>query len=384
MREVFIIGVGSTDYGVLPYTAVELASQASIEAMRDAGVKAKEIEALYVGACQASYGNTQLHIAPIIATDLGIANIACTRIESACVTGGIAFREAYIAVAGGFYDMVLVAATESVSKMSTPRATEQFAVGGDYLYEARAGVTFPAFFALAAQDHIRRYKTTKVQMAQVAVKNHRNAMSNPHAQFRKEISLDKVMKSFVVAEPLRFLDCCPFSDGAAAAVLVSEKFMERVKKPIKIIGSGQAADYAIFHERESLSTMLSTVRAAEQAHKQAGIKPGDVDFAEVHDCFTIAEIMASEDLGFFKKGEGGPAAEAGETAIGGKIPINPSGGLKAKGHPVGATGVGQIYELVMQLRGEAEGRQVKDAEIGLAHNSGGSGATCTVHILRRV
>lgn len=386
MRDVVVLGVGSTRYGRLDDTVVELASQASVAAMKDAGVEPKEIQALFLGNCQGAYGATQLHMSPIVATDLGIPNIPTVRVETACSTAGSAFRLAYMAIAGGFYDLVLATGTESVTKMSTPRSTEQFAVGADCLYEASSGATFPGFYAQIASVHMHKYGTTPEQLASIAVKNHKNAMANPLAQFRRTITLEQALNSPMVADPLRLFDCCPFSDGASAAILASSDLASRVKKPILIMGSGQNSDYMSTRDRKDPSRILAAELAVQEAYKQAKITPKDVDFAEVHDCFTIAEVIATEDLGFFKRGEAAAAAAEGKTAFDGEIPVNASGGLKAKGHPVGATGLGQIYEVVRQLRGEAEEskRQIRDAETGLTHNVGANGATAVVHIFRRL
>ncbi|MFH1003021.1 MAG: thiolase domain-containing protein [Chloroflexota bacterium] len=386
MRDVVILGVGTTRYGVFDDTAAELGAEAAVAAMKDAGVAPQEIQALFLGNCQGAYGATQLHMSPVIASDLGIPNIPSVRMETACSSGGVTFRMAYMAVAGGFYDLALVVGAESVMRMSTPRATEQFAAGSDYLYEASSGGTFPGFYGMIASAHINKYGTSLEHLAAIAVKNHRNAMMNPTAQFRKELTMEKAMCAFVVADPLRLFDCCPFSDGATAAIIASREMASRVAKPILIAGSGHNSDYIASHDREDPTRILAAELAAKEAYKQAGITAKDVDFAEVHDCFTIAEVIATEDLGFFPRGEAAAAAAEGRTALNGERPINASGGLKAKGHPVAATGIGQIYEVVKQLRGEAQesGRQIKKAGIGLAHNVGASGATASVHILRRL
>lgn len=272
-----------------------------------------------------------------------------------------------------------------MSEVPTEEATSILGSAGDYEWEAFNGATFPALYALIARRHMHEFGTTEEQLAMVAVKNHENACLNPNAQFHKRVTVDEVLASPIVASPLKLLDCSPLSDGAAAVVLASEEKVRelRVDTPVWIAASAQASDTLALHDRESLTSLLATRKAAELAYKQSGLSSRDIDIAEVHDCFTIAEILAIEDLGFFKKGEGGEATEEGETARNAKISVNTSGGLKACGHPVGATGVKQIVELVLQLRGEAGKRQVSKAEVGLAHNVGGSGATCVVHILTR-
>jgi len=278
-----------------------------------------------------------------------------------------------------------VGGVEKMTDVLTEEAASILGLAGDYEWEVFKGATFPTLYALMARRHMHEYGTTEEQLAMVAVKNHENAVLNPFAQFRKRISVEDVLASPVIASPLKLLDCSPLSDGAAAVVLASEEKVRELKidTPVWIRASAQASDTLALHDRKDLTTLLATRVAAEQAYKQAKVEPKDIDVAEVHDCFTIAEILAIEDLGFFKKGEGGKAVEEGQTARNAKISVNTSGGLKACGHPVGATGVKQIVELTLQLRGDAGERQVTRAELGLAHNVGGSGATCVVHILSR-
>ena len=231
---------------------------------------------------------------------------------------------------------------------------------------------------------MHEFGTTIEQLGMVSVKNHNNSVVNPRARFRNKVTLDEVMNSRLIADPLKLYDCCPISDGAAAAVLCPTEIARQfTDKPIEIVGSAQTLGYATMYEMESLTTIEATVCAAKQAYEMAGLRPEDINVAELHDCFTMAEIGDSEDLGFFEKGKGGPAVEEGLTQVDGKIAINPSGGLLSKGHPVGATGLGQIYEVAKQLRGEHE-NQVRDAEIGLTHNLGATGQVCTIHILRRI
>ncbi|HDM67173.1 MAG TPA: thiolase domain-containing protein, partial [Thermoplasmatales archaeon] len=281
--------------------------------------------------------------------------------------------------------IVVVGGIEKMNDVSGVSATETLATAADQEWEAFFGATFPALYAMIATRHMHDYGTTKEQLAQVAVKNHANGAKNPYAQYQFEVTVEQVLSAAPVAHPLGLLDCSPVSDGAAAVVLCAlEKAKQYTDKIIKIIGSGQASDTLPLHARRDITTLDATVYAARMAYKQANLSPKDIDVAEVHDCFTIAEICAIEDLGFVEKGKGGKAVEEGLTILDGEIPVNPSGGLKAKGHPVGATGVAQVVEIVEQLRGEADRRQVKDARIGLAHNVGGSGATCVVHILEAI
>jgi acetyl-CoA C-acetyltransferase len=279
-------------------------------------------------------------------------------------------------------DIVVVGGIEKMNDVGGSEATEILATASDQEWEAFFGATFPGIYAMIATRHMYEYGTTKEQLAQVAVKNHANGAFNPYAQYQSPISLESVMKATMVAYPLGLMDCSPVSDGAASLVLcAAEKAKKYTDRPVKIIGSGQASDTLALHGRRDICTLDATVYAAKMAYKHANLTPKDIDFAEVHDCFTIAEICAIEDLGFVKKGDGGKAIDNKITTLDGSLPINTSGGLKAKGHPVGATGVAQIVELTMQLRGEAGKRQVKDAKIGLAHNVGGSGATCVIHIM---
>jgi acetyl-CoA C-acetyltransferase len=309
-------------------------------------------------------------------------HIPSIRVESACASGGLAIRQGYFSVASGMNDIVVVGVVEKMTDVVGTEATDILATGLDQEWEAFFGATFSGEYAMIATRHMYDYKTTREQIAQVAVKNHANGALNPYSQFKRPITLEQVIKAPIAAYPLGMLDCSPVSDGAAAVILCNaEKAKNYTDKPVKIIGSGQASDTLSLHGRDNICTFESTKYAANMAYKQARIKPNDIDVAEVHDCFTIAEILAIEDLGFVSKGEGGKAIDEKITTLDGKIPVNTSGGLKAKGHPVGATGVSQIAEIVMQLRGDADKRQIKDAKIGLAHNVGAGGASCIVHIL---
>jgi len=325
----------------------------------------------------------QEHLASLLADYLGVTPIPATRVESACASGGLAFRMGFIEVASGISDIVLVSGVEKMTDVSGEGATYALATAADQEYEAYHGITFPGLYAMIARGHMHRYGTTRRQLAQVAVKNHKHGSMNPLAQFPFEITVEDVMNSVMVADPLRILDCSPITDGAAGAILCPVEMAKKIAtKPIvKIIGSGHATDAIALHSREDLTRLRATERAAEAAYKMAGVTPEDIDLAEVHDCFTIAEICVIEALGFVERGKGGAATESGMTALGGKIPINTSGGLKAKGHPVGATGVAQVVEVVKQLRGEAGQRQVPNARIGLTQNMGGSGGSAVVHIL---
>lgn len=380
MRDVIVIGVGMTKFGELWNRSMrDIYVEAALSAIEDAGVD--HIDSMYVGAMSSGLFVQQEHLGAVMADYLGMNPVPATRVESACASGGAAFRQAYLEVASGASDIVLAGGVEKMTDGAD--VTEVLATAADQEYESFHGITFPGLYAMIANAHMHKFKTTREQLAQVAVKNHHNGAMNPNAQFQSEVTAETVMKSTMVADPLRLLDCSPVSDGGAAVIVASLDVAKKLKKhPIRVKASAQASDTIALHNRRDLTTLNAVTNAAERAYRIAGIKPADVDFAEVHDCFTIAEIVVSEDLGFFEKGCGGKAVAEGKTAIdGGIIPINTSGGLKSKGHPVGATGVAQIIELYEQLTERAGGRQVKDARMGLAQNMGGSGASCVIHIL---
>ena len=385
MQKVAIIGVGMTDFGELWDKSLrDLTVQAGLEAIRDSGLPGEEIDALYAGCMSSGIFIQQEHIASILADYCGLTPKAATRVEGACASGGIALRQAIMAVASGMYDFVVAGGVEKMTDILTEQTTMALACAADREWEAFQGVTFPGLYAMLARRHMFEFGTTDEQLSQVAVKNHENGAKNPHAQYRRPVTLKQVMNSSLIADPIRLLHCSPISDGAAAVVVASEeKAKEAESDPIWVLGTGQASDTIALHDRREITTMDATVAAGREAFKMAGLTPDDIDLAEVHDCFTIAEIAAIEDLGFFEKGEGGRATEEGLTALNSQISVNPSGGLKSKGHPVGATGIAQAVEVVMQLRGEAGERQVKDASIGMTHNVGGSGGTCVTHILGR-
>jgi len=385
MRDVAVIGIGVTKFGELwDKSFRNLIAEAGAKAILDSGISGSEIDALYVGSMSAGRFVGQEHVGALVADSSGFTHmhIPSTRVEAACASGGLALRQGYMSIASGMHDIVIVGGVEKMTDVVESEATNILAMGLDQEWESFFGVTFPGVYAMIATKHMHDYGTTKEQLAQVAVKNHANGALNPYAQFKKAIPIDTVLKASMVATPLGMLDCSPLSDGAAAVVICAADIAKKyTEKPVKIIGSGQASDMFPVHGRENICTFESTVHAAKKAYKQANIEPKDIDLAEVHDCFTIAEILAIEDLGFVKKGEGGKAIENKITTLDGRIPINTSGGLKAKGHPIGATGIAQVAEIVTQLRGQADKRQVKDAKIGLAHNVGACGATCVVHIL---
>jgi acetyl-CoA C-acetyltransferase len=385
MRDVAVIGIGVTKFGELwDKSFRQLISEAGSKAILDAGISVKEIDALYVGSMSAGRFIGQEHVGALVADCAGFSHmhIPSIRVESACASGGLAIRQGFFSVASGMNDVVVVGGVEKMTDVVGNEATNTLATALDQEWEAFFGATFPGLYAMIAMRHMHEHGTTREQLAQVAVKNHANGALNPYAQFKRAVSIENVINAPIVAYPLGMLDCSPVSDGAAAVVLcAADKAKKYTDKPVKIIGSGQASDTLSLHGRKDICTFESTVYAAKMTYKQANIQPKDIDVAEVHDCFTIAEILSVEDLGFVKKGKGGKAIDNKITTLDGEIPVNTSGGLKAKGHPIGATGVAQIAEIVTQLRGEADQRQVKDAEIGLTHNIGGSGASCIIHIL---
>ena len=384
MEKVCVLGAGSTKYGRLDDSISDITIQASVDAIESAGIEPKEIKAGYISNVF-GVADKQVHLGPVVMSNLGISERPSLSIESACGSGSVAFREAFANVAGGFYDAVLVTGVEKVTHTGTEWTTTYFSYCSDFFYEGGAGASFPGLFASIARAYLNEFKATEEDFAEVAVKNHDNGLLNPKAHLRKKITVDDVMKSAVVASPLKLYDCCPFSDGASSVILCNESFAkEHNKDYIQVIGSGRGGSSAALQDREHLTTIPSTKIAAEAAYKMAGVTPKDIDFAEVHDCFTIAEIIDTEDLGFFEKGQGVQAVREGQTKRNGQIPINPSGGLKSKGHPIGATGVGQVVEVYDQLTGKAGERTVKDAKIGLTQNFGATGASCAVHIFQSV
>ncbi len=385
MRDVAIIGVGLSKFGERWDSGIkELMAEAGLMALEDANISSNEIEMIFGGTMASGRFMGQEHVAALMSDQLGLNNIPAVRIENACASGGSALRLGYIAVSSGIHDIVVVGGVEKMTDVTASEATTALGGAGDQEWELFQGITFPGLYAMMAKRHMYEYGTTEEMLASVAVKNHANAVKNKYAQFHKNLTIEEVMKSKVVSDPLKLLDCSPISDGAAAVVLAP---LERARKyndtPIKILASSQARDTLRLAERDTLTGIKATSIAAEKAYRQAKITPKDVSIAEVHDCFTIAEIMAMEDLGFYKKGKAGKAIMDGETALGSKLSVNTSGGLKGCGHPVGATGVKQAVEVVWQLRGEAGDRQVNGANIGLTHNVGGSGATSVVHVYKR-
>lgn len=384
-RDVAIIGIGQTKFGEhWDLSFRELGIQAGIKAIMDAGIDSKLIETLYIGNMSAGLFLDQEHIASMIAEEVGLTDnqIPATRVEAADASGSLALRQAVFDIASGHSNVVVVGGAEKMSDVSSEVAAGFIAAGADQSWEGLFGATLPSLYAMMAKRHAFDYGTTREQMASVAVKNHKHGSMNPYAQFQREIGIETVLGAQPIAEPLGLFDCAPISDGAAALVLCSlDIAREYCDDPIKLSGTGQGSDTLSLSNRSSITEMKATIAAGKEAYNMSGKGPGDIDVAEVHDSYSIAEIIAIEDLGFFDKGDGGPATSRGDTSVGGRIPVNTSGGLKARGHPLGATGIAQVNEIVLQLRSKAEKRQIKDATVGLTHNVGGTGGTALVHIL---
>ncbi|MCX6774320.1 MAG: thiolase domain-containing protein [Candidatus Micrarchaeota archaeon] len=384
-RKVAIIGIGITKFGEHWDKGLrDLALEAGLKAVEDAGIHGEQIDGGYVGNMAGGNFAGQEHIGALLADYMGLDPIPVTRVEGACASGGLALRQGYIAVASGIHDIVAVGGVEKMTDLSTADVTEILGGAGDQEWELFMGATFPSLYALMMRKYMAEYGATEEQFASVAVKNHKHGALNPYAQYQNEITLETVMKSKVVASPIKVFDASPITDGAAMLILAPLDIASSyTKKPIEIIASAQASDTIGLAERYSLTSIEASKIASKNAYKEAGITSKDIQLAEVHDCFTVGEVLATEDLGFFKPGEGAKAAEDGRTTFGGDLVINSSGGLKAAGHPVGATGIKQAVEITMQFRGDAGKRQVKDLEYGLSHNVGGSGATAVVHIYKR-
>jgi acetyl-CoA C-acetyltransferase len=383
MRETWVVGAASNRYGKLTETAREAATRVALQALEDAGIEPKAIGYTFVSNC---FGLTehQGHLGPLINNGLGIPDVPSVTLESACSSSSAALHEAFVHVAGGFVDAALVVGVERLGHLDTMSATGHFAYATDHTFEARNGATFPGLYATLANAYQASYRTTPEMFGAVAVKNHANAARNPHAHFQKEITLETYLASPIVASPLRLFDCCPFSDGAAAVVVAArEAFGSPPTEPLVIRASARAGAVTALQDRPDLRGLPSTRLAAEKAFRQAKMEPREIDFLEVHDCFTIAEVLALEDLGFFPRGTAAREGLDGTTARDGRLPVNPSGGLKAKGHPVGATGAGQVVEIFEQVNGRARGREVPRTGTALAHNVGATGGSCSVHIFSR-
>ena len=393
MRKVAVVGVGETNFSAAQdKTQVELFAEAAMEALEESNLKPKDIQALFLGNVLGDFSEGQGMVQSFAAENIGCFNIPANRYEGACASGSMAVRDAFMWVASGFYDIVLAGGVERAATMGTALATRTFAMFSDSRYEYPSGITFPGVFAMLAHLYSAKYgiplEKLREQLAKISIQSYKYGNLNPKAHFYGkygDLTVDRALKSAVVASPLNLHDCCPFSDGAAALVLVSEeKARKLTNKPVYIIGVGQASSGPLANQQDYLPRIRAREISSKQAYDMAGISPQDVDLCELHDCFSIASLIAVEGMGFFEFGSSGKAWEKGEADIGGKVAINPSGGLKAKGHPIGATGAGQVYEIVKQLRGEVEpGRQVPDAKIGMTDTLGGDGGTLCNLILQR-
>jgi acetyl-CoA C-acetyltransferase len=413
VRQVAIVGVGMTKFGASQKTQVEMFAEAAMDAINESNLELRDIQAVYVGNADGNIEEGQSVIAPMCAADIGLQGLPATRFEGACSSGTIAIIDAFAWVASGLYDIVLAGGTERQRIMSTPLATRVMGMGVHSQYETPTGLSFPGIFAMMAHLYAQKYgiplPKLKEAMAMVAIKAHKNGAKNPKAQFqftvrdrmakvqadakakgkpipawRDELEfLSDLEANPMVALPLQVFDCCPISDGAAAVVVTSVEIARKLtNKPVLIVGVGQGSSGSICSQKD-ITRIPARESSAKHAYDMAGITPNDIDACELHDCFTIAEIVASEGLGFFEPGEGYKAVLRGDTDIGGRIPINPSGGIKAKGHPVGATGAAQVYEIVRQLRGECGPRQIDGAKIGMTDTMGGSFASIAHIIMRR-
>jgi acetyl-CoA C-acetyltransferase len=390
MRKVAVIGVGNSKFGNRSDVNIaELAFESVKPAFEEAGIVAKDVEFVAAGSVGAGAWYEELLPAVVSAEYCGLTGTGLVRCEAACASGSAAFQTAYSAIASGQAEITMALGIEKMREIDTATSMEWIGRAGYYLWEFHNfGVTFPAYYALYANAHMAKYGTTEEDLALVAVKNHKYGSMNPKAHLQNKIKIDDVLSSMVIASPLKLFDCCPVTDGSAAVILASEEKVKELKidTPIWVAGIGYASGTANLSKRKDYVGLEASVLAAKRAYKIAGVMPDKLDFAEVHDCFTIAEILAYEDLGFCGKGEGAKLIHEGQTEIGGKIPVNMDGGLKAKGHPIGTTGCSMIYELTKQLREEAveKSRQVPLKNyIGLAHNVGGTGHYCYVTILRR-
>jgi len=389
MRPVSIIGIGSTAFGKHKETPLDaLAVAACRDALADAGVGAEEIGALYLGNFIGGVLSGQEVLAGLVGHQLGLPLSApCSKVEGACASGGIAFRQAWMSVASGLCDFAIAAGAEKMSHAGTARVTEALNCAMDQRRDGVTGLSFPGYFGMAARVYGETHEDWRSHLTAVTRKNKANGLKNPLAQMGEDVSAETVEHSPLVADPLRLYDCCPISDGAAAVVIaaddaIAERLSRGTKMPIRVAATVQTRGAPDVASIKNLLSFEATVEAARQAYAASGLKPGDIDFVELHDCFSLTEILDAEDLGVVPRGAAGAWTREGRTRPDGDMPINVSGGLLAKGHPVGATGVGQLYEAVRQLRGEHP-NPVKGAAVGMTHNLGGAGVVCTVSILRR-
>src|ERR1019366_2141839 len=383
MRRVAVVGAGKTPFGAFADKDIRtLAVEAGQKAFHNANTGPEAVESFYLGSFAGPQFTGQSHLAPYISTALGMKEIPSTRFEAACSSSGAAFFQAWVGVASGIYDVVMVVGVEKMTCQQTARVTEILAGAGDGSGEIRVGSTFPSLFAMIARRHMHDFGTRREHLAAVAVKNHENGALNPDAQLKKIITLEQAMNGRPVADPLNLFDCSLISDGAAAVILCTEeRTKEFTEKPVWVLGVAQSSDYVALEQKPDITTFDAVRWASQKAYKMAGLGPRQIEFAELHDCFTIAEIIAMEDLGFVERGRGGFFSFEGARRRAGPMPVNASGGLKSKEHPVGATGVAQICDVVQQIRCEAGPRQLARHSIGLTENLGGTGASCVVTIL---
>jgi len=387
MVDVAMVGAGQTKFGNHPFGLKGMWSEAIEKAIEsvDNDFHPKSVDEAFVGSI--AFGGSQLgNTAALLTEHSGMGGVSVRRVENACASSGFALRDAWMAIKSGQADVVVAGGIEKMNDLSASRKRYWLGVSGDTEWERLAGLTFPGTYALTARRYFHEFESTHDDLVHVSVKNHMHGFQNEVAHLRKEISFEKANSGFMVADPLTLYDCCPTSDGASAVILVADHLAHQyTDTPVWVKGSGAGSDYLALHDRPSITQLRATQAAAKKAYSAANISAGDVDLAEVHDCFTIAEVLATEDLGFAARGMGGKFARDGEGRRNeGSVTINASGGLKSKGHPLGATGTGQAVEIFKQLRNQVEpSRQIRDAEIGLTHNVGGSGATCAVHVYGR-
>lgn len=387
MVDVAIVGAGQTKYGNHQSGMKGMWAEAAYNAFQsvDKDFEPNQIDEAYIGSV--AFGGGQLgNTAALLTEHSGMKGIPVRRIENACASSGFALRDAWMAIKSGQADVVIAGGIEKMNDLTAERKRFWLGVSGDTEWERLAGLTFPGTYALMARRYFHEFESTHDDLVNISVKNHWHGLDNEMAHIRKDVSFDKAKNGFMVADPLTLYDCCPTSDGASCVILAADHIVKQfTDDPVWINGSAAASDYLALHDRPSITQLIATQNAAKKAYKMANIGAHDIDLAEVHDCFTIAELLATEDLGFAKRGSGGKFARDGMGRRNeGDVCINPSGGLKSKGHPLGATGTGQTVEIFKQLRGEVEqSRQVRDAENALSHNVGGSGATCAVHVYGR-
>ncbi len=383
MEKIGIIGVGATKFGELWKQGLrDLLAESQLKALEDSGLNERDINMIVTGNMCSSDFSGQNHLGSMAAEILNL-KVPSIKVEAACASGSVALRQGIQAIRSGEADIVMVNGVEKMTDVQTRQATTGLMGAGDEEWEGFNGLTFCGLYAMMARAYMHKYSLTREQLALVSVKNHKHAMLNPIAHFHNEVTVDQVLNSSIIADPLTLLDCSPITDGSASVIIAKEEIARKMETPIWVLGSGQANDTLSLHARTSLTEIQATTQAAKLALLQAKIGLDKVDVTEVHDCFSIAEVLAIEDLGLVGRGEAGKILEEGQTYYDGKIPINSCGGLKACGHPIGATGIKQVWEIVKQLRGEAGKRQVKGAEIGLTHNVGGTGSTVVVNVFGR-